>query len=200
MQIADYQVPDHPPTAAALTQVSRQLAGQDEDLERLQQLAAEDPQSADAEIALVRRLRELGSVQQALSRLERHEPRFGDSAAWQAEYAVTLVYLNALDPAIQRYRKCLTLVPDDPQRAVELAMLLLERRSGEDLSEAWRWATHASKLAPSSPSVLACRAELLAQRGDLAAAIELYEKAIRSLPANSDQRRVFQQRARTLGR
>ncbi|UCC31450.1 MAG: hypothetical protein JSU86_04070 [Phycisphaerales bacterium] len=200
LQIADMQVPDYPPTAAALAQVSRQLADADEELKRLRQQVDDNLEDVDAEIALVRRLRELGLVTEALVRLGEREGRFATDAAWQAEYAVTLVYLNKRDEAIGRYRKCLELAPDNPQLAVELCMLLLERRRGDDLDEAWRWATHASRLAPGAPSVLACRAELLALRGDLATAATLYEQAIRALPPNSEQRRIFEQRAKALGR
>jgi Flp pilus assembly protein TadD len=132
--------------------------------------------------------------------MRRREGDFADNGDWQAEYAVTLVYADDTDEAIQRYRRSLRLGPDDPRRAVELAMLLLERREGEDLDEARRWAEHASTLAPDAPSVLACRAELLALRGDLAAAVALYDQAIRGLVPNGVQRRVFEQRARALGR
>ncbi len=199
LQIADMQVPDHPPTAAALLQVSRQLVDADEELKRLMQQVGDSPEDVDAEIAMVRRLRELGLVTEALARLERRERRFADRVSWQTEYAVTLVYLNELDQAIERYRKCLELAPDDSQLMVELCMLLLERRHGDDLDEAQRWAMRASTLAPGAPSVLACRAELLALRGDLATAAALYEQAIRALPPDSERRRVFEQRAKTLG-
>jgi len=124
---------------------------------------------------------------------------FADNVTWQTEYAVTLVYLNERDQAIERYRKCLELKPDDPQRGVELAMLLLERREGNDLEEAWRLAERASALAPGAPFVLACQAELLALRGELEAAVELYRKAVEALPPQSAARRVYEQRARTLG-
>jgi len=200
LQIADYQVPGHPLTVALLSQVSRQLADGDDELKRLRRRIDDDPSDVDAEVALVRRLRDLGLVREALARLEKREGQFADHFAWQAEYAVTLVYRNNRDRAIERYRKCLDLAPDDAQLGVELAMLLLERRSGDDLDEAWRWAAHAFALAPGAPSVLACRAELLALRGDLSAAVELYEKAIQVLPPGSERRRIFEQRAKALGR
>ena len=78
-------------------------------------------------------------------------------------------------------------------------MLLLERREGNDLDEAWRLADRAAELAPQAPSVLVCRAELLALRGDLAGAVALYRQAIRALPPDSRQRRNLEARARTLG-
>jgi Flp pilus assembly protein TadD len=151
-------------------------------------------------LALVRRLRDLGLVPEAVARLREGESYFADSAEWQLEYAVTLVYLDDRDGAISRYRRALDLAPGNPQAAVELAMLLLERRGPGDLDEAGRWAQHASALAPESPSVLACLAELAALRGDLREAQALYDRAIQALPPDAVQRRVFEQRARALGR
>lgn len=200
LQMADMQAPGHPPTEQALARVSRELSERDEELKHLAQRVDENPGDVDAEVALVRRLRELGRAGEALARLRQREHLFGEHVTWQAEYAVTLVYLNDRDRAIERYRKCLELDPDDPQRAAELAMLLLERREDDDLDEAWQWATHAAKIAPHAPAVLGCRAELLAVRGDLAAAVALYDQAIRILPPDGAQRRVFEQRAKALGR
>ena len=200
LQIADMQVPGHPRTAAALARVSRELSEHDEELARLTKRLEDHPDDVASEVALVRRNRELGLTIEALARLQRGEPRFGDNADWQAEYAVTLVFLDRRDEAMERYHKCLQLDPDDPQRAVELVMLLLERRAGNDLDRAWALVDHASSLAPGAPSVLACRAELLALRGDLTGAVGLYDQAIHALPPESDRRRIFEQRAKALGR
>jgi tetratricopeptide (TPR) repeat protein len=147
----------------------------------------------------VRKLRELGRAREALERFRAHEHEFGDNVAWQTEYAVTLVYLNERDEAIERYRRCLELDPAEPQLLVESAMLLLERREEDDLDEAWRLAGRAAELAPGAPSVLICRAELLALRGDLTEAGALYQKAIGSLPPGSELRRKLEARAKTLG-
>ena len=203
LQIAQSQAPGHRPTEAALERASaRLLAEHDEELQAMRQTAFDNPGDVRAEIALVRRLRELGRVGEALARFREHEHEsaFAGHAAWQAEYAVTLVYGSKRDQAIERYRECLRLDPNDPQVAVELAMLLLERREGDDLDRAWEWAMRASKLAPDASPVLACRAELLALRDNLGEALELYERAIRALPPNSAQRRAFEQRATALGR
>ncbi len=199
LQIADMQVPGHPPTATALERVSRELASHDQNLNHLQRQAERNPGDVVVEVALVRKLRELGQTRDALARLRRSETRFAYHAAWQAEYAVTLVYLNELDLAIERYRQSLTLEPDNPQRAVELVGLLCERREGDDLERAWKWTTHAETLAPGAPSVLACRAQLLALRGDIAGAAAYYRKAIVALPPHSRERRVFEERAKALG-
>jgi tetratricopeptide (TPR) repeat protein len=200
LRTAYMQVPDNPRTKDALTRTSRELSERDEQLKILRRRAAENPDDLDAEIALLHRLHEIGLINEAELRLREHEHRFGNQPAWQAEYAVTLVYLNQPDFAIERYRKSLTLDPARPQWAVELAMLLLERRKEGDLDEAWRWADHAAALSPDAPVVLSCRAELLAIRGDLTAAIDHYERAIHNLPPGSEQRRLFEERARTLGR
>ncbi len=200
LQIADMQVPNHPPTVADLARVSHDLSQRDEELVNLRRYLVDRADDVAAEIALLQRLRELGLTGEALARLEQSESDFANIAAWQAEYAVTLVYLNRRDQAVERYRQSLRLDPDNPQRAVELAMLLRERRAAGDLDEAWRWAEHASTLAPDAPSVLICRAELRALRGDLKSAIALYERAIRALPVGSDRRRLFEQRAKALGR
>lgn len=183
-----------------LAQVSHRVAEQDDELNRLRRHTSENPADVDVRIALVRRLRELGLVEEALTRMRERDAEFAGSSEWQAEYAVTLVYHNDLDEAVERYRQSLQLDPDAPQRAVELAMLLLERRERGDVDEAWGWAEHASALTPEAPSVLACRAELSALRGDLRAALTLYDRAIRALPSDSDRRRVFEERARALGR
>ena len=112
---------------------------------------------------------------------------------------MTLVYLNDRDSAIVRYLRAIELAPVDPQRMVEVAMLLLERRQGDDLDQAWELATRASRLAPGAPFVLICRAELLALRGDLQGAVAAYQEAIRTLSPDSDQRRTLEQRAKALG-
>ena len=201
LQIADMQAPGHPPTAAALERASRELfLHEGEQLSRLAQTAAIRPDDVEAEVAVIRMMRELGRVRDALERLRSEESRFSASALWQSEYAVTLVYLNDRDGAIVRYLRAIELAPDDPQRMVELAMLLLERRQHDDLEQAWDLATSASRLAPGAPFVLICRAELLALRGDLKGAVSAYQDAIRALPGDSDQRRALEERAKVLGR
>ena len=200
LQIADMQVPGHPPTVKALEFVVVELAEQyGSELQRLQQATEEDPHNVDREVALLRRLQEVGRLPQARTRLEAGEERFAESVDWQYQYAVTLVYLNQRDEAIARYNKCVELDPSNTIYTVELAMLLLERRQDDDLNEAWRLADRAAAVEPDAPSVLVCRAELLALRGDLKGAGELYRRAIESLPEDSDRWRIFRERAAALG-
>ncbi len=200
LQIADMQVPAHLSTVEALTKARAGLFVRGKaELRRLEQTAGENPQDVEAELAVLRKLLELGQLADSLDRLRAREPAFRDHAAWQAQYAETLVFRNDLDGAIERYRKCLALAPNDPQRSIELAMLLRERNQGDDLERAWQLAMRASKLAPNAPSVLACQAELLVMRGDIAGAVGLYRRAIRASPPASQQRRVFEQRAKALG-
>jgi Flp pilus assembly protein TadD len=180
--------------------VSRELATQSEsELDRLRQSADDAPADLEAELALIRKLRELGRIEEALDRLRAGEDRFQPIAALQAEYAVTLVYLNDRDGAIDRYRRSADLDPQNPQVAVELAMLLLERRQHDDLDRAWDLVTRASELAPQSPFAKVCRAELLALRGDIAGAVASYHDAIRLLPPGHELRRACEERAKTLG-
>jgi cytochrome c-type biogenesis protein CcmH/NrfG len=152
-----------------------------------------------AQVALIRRLRDLGLLSEALTLHRQGNESFASNALWHAEHAVTLVYMNRIDDAIDHYRRSLDLDPRSPQRTVELAMLLIERRGPEDIDDAQRWADHAFELAPEDPAVLACLAELAALRGDLPKAFTFYQQAIRKLPTDSPQRRAFEQRLAVLG-
>lgn len=200
LQIANMQIPGHPPTVKAFEFVVGRLAEHYEAaLEQLRLATEEDPHDVDREVAYLKKLQELGRLPQARARLQAGEERFAQSVQWQYQYAVTLVYLNQRDEAIARYAKCVELDPTNTIYTVELAMLLLERRQNDDITEAWKLADQAAAVEPDAPSVLVCRAELLALRGDLKAAGRLYRRAIESLPANSDQWRIFRERAAALG-
>ena len=199
LQIADMQVPGHAPTVKALAQLSGAMASGDAELARLERLVRENPRSINNVLGLVRKLRDLGRTEQAAARLNQHDGFFHGSATWHADFAVTLVFLNDRDGAIQRYGRSLEIDPDHPQRAVELASLLRERGAGDDLDQAWQWSLRAFTLAPQLPSVLVCRAEMLTLRGDRAAAGEAFRAAIRALPEGSTVRRVFRERAKALG-
>jgi Flp pilus assembly protein TadD len=201
LRVANMQLPNDAPTVRAIEEISRRLSTRDETaLTQLRRAAEGRPDDMQGEIALVRKLRELGRDAEALRRFADLDKDFASDAEWQAEYAVTLVEQNDRDGAIARYRRCLELAPDDADRMIELAMLLLERREGVDLDDAWRLAERARHLAPGAWRPLVCQAELLALRGDLAAAVRLYEAAIAGLSPGSPQRRVLEARAKTLGK
>ncbi len=200
LQIAEMQAPGHKSTANLLKSVSSMLSRRDDALERLRQDVVEHPDDVAIELDLVKRLRDLGLLAEALDRFAQREPAFEKVANWQGEFAVTLVMLNRLDDAIARYRTCVALAPNDPQRLVELAMLLLERRKYDDLVDARTLANRAIALAPNAPTVLLCSAEISAAAGDMNAALRLMDQAINLLPSGSNQRRLFEERAKTLGR
>jgi tetratricopeptide (TPR) repeat protein len=193
------QAPGPPRIRAVLDEAVHELVSRDTELAERRAAAQNAPNDVNAELALLRTLRALGLLAEALNRLESREAAFASFPEWQAEYAVTLVLLGRRDEAIARYRRVLQLAPENPQIAVELAMLLLERRESDDLTQAWELSNRAMQAAPDAPNVLACRAELLALRGDLAQAVELYRRAIDRLPPDSPARHSFEERARTLG-
>ncbi len=199
LRVADMQVPGHPPTVAALARVTERLSEADTALRQLRRTARERPDDVTAEIALVRRLGEFALTREALQRFRDREAHFARSAAWHGEYAVTLVLLNRRDEAIDRYRKSIELNPSGVQQMIELAMLMLERRAAGDLDEAARLSKRAETLAPKAPPVLVCRAEVLALRGELDAALALFRRAIEALPPGANIRRAYEERARALG-
>lgn len=200
LQIADMQIPDHPPTQAALRHARAiLLETRQSSLNTLHQEADSAPGDAEKEIALLRALREVGLLDDVLDRLRLQEPRFQGRADWQYEYAVTLVTANRLDEAVERYEQSLALDRAHPARLVELAMLRIERRQGDDLEHAAQMADEALRQAPGLPEALVCRAELLALSGDFSTAADHYRKAIASLEAADPRRRFWMQRAKTLG-
>lgn len=200
LQIANMQIPEHNDTVELLREARDRLAAQSSALlTEARQRVAENPSDVQAELALLDTLLSLGHLEELLVRFQQNEVRFGDSADWQARYAVALVYKNARDDAIDRYRIALRLAPQRVSLLVELASLLVERREGKDLDEAWALSTTALAIAPQEPVVLVCRAELLYVRGDLPGAVEMYTRAINSLPPGDMQRRFYEERAKVLG-
>jgi len=200
LQIADLQVPGHPPTKAALVQARQKLMESDTQLSDLRRRAEGAPGDMESQLALIRRLRELGAVEEALARLRNREPDFGRRVEWLLERAVTLQFADRRAEAIEEYRRCVALRGENPQLALELASLLLERREGDDLKEAQMLVDRAVRLAPDMPMVNFLRAELLALEGRLPEALTFFERAIAALPPDSPQRRIFEQRAAALGR
>lgn len=199
-QIAEMQVPGHRPTLQALAFLrQRAEVRSGDELAALRGIAEADPHDVAAELRVVVGLREIAMLEEAMVRLASGEERFANEAAWHYEYAVTLVYANEQSAAIDRYDRAIRLEPDHPPWLVERAMLLLERRKGNDLERAWALAARAAALEPDAAYVLVCQAELSANRGDLEAAREYYRRAIESTPPGDERRRAFEQRVRILG-
>ncbi len=200
LKIANMQVPEHPPTVEAFEFVSNELSRLSEpEPRRLREEADANPDEVEPELALLRKLGEVGRIDEALTRLQGAEQRFSTNVHWQTEYAVTLVYHDRRDDAISRYERCLELDPANPHLTVELAALLLERREGDDIGKAWRLATHAAKLAPGAYYVLVCQANILAARGEVLRAGQVYRDAILALPPGSQYQHILEARAKALG-
>ena len=200
LQIADMQIPGHPPTQAAL-RAAREALGRSnvEALAALRAQADAEPGDVTPEIMLLSALRAAGLLDQALNRLENGAARFAGNADWQYQRGVTLVTANRLDEAIAAYERSAELNPAVPSRLIEQAMLRLERRMDNDLDRAGLLTAEALLQSPGLPEALVCRAELFALRGDFAAAAQDYQQAIKSLDPSDPRRRFWQQRAQTLG-
>jgi tetratricopeptide (TPR) repeat protein len=200
LQIAQMQFPGHQRTTEALARASAALSERaGEELDRLRQAAADRSEDVGAELAYVRKLLDLGRNDEVLSRFEDTGTRFDQQLTWQKEYAVALVISGRRDEAIDRYRKCLSMAPNDGPLLVELAALLMERRAKGDLNEVETLLERAGRLAPDHLGLHILRADLLALEGDLEGAVEAYRKVIRSLPSDSDLRRVLEDKVTTLG-
>lgn len=200
LQTADMQAPGHPPTQRALTEASERLSAERaSELDRVRAAVLAQPTDRNTALAWVRVLRDVGRLEEAVAFQRREDPVFAHDAEWQYEFAVTLVFRNDTHAAIDRYQKSLAISPDIPQRVLELAMLLLERRGPGDLDDSERLARRAATLVPNAPPVLACQAEILVARGNVEKAVALLRQAADGLPAGHPQRRVFLERARALG-
>ncbi len=200
LQIANMQVPGHPKTIRDLNEVSRLvLESHPQELAMLKLRADENPENLDAELMLIHKLRELNQLEQLIERFKLKETAFARHAQWQHEYAVTHVYLDQRDQAIDRYRQAISLDESNVQRMIELAMLLLERRAQDDLEQAWLLTVKAKAIEPHAPNMLICQAELLALKGEFVQAYRLYNEAIRAIPKGTTLRRIYEQRAKALG-
>lgn len=198
-QVAEMQAPGdeatksaHEHIAAALEEENRQA------LNEAYLAAVKNPDDVLAHLQLALLLRDIGRVDESVQLMQANERRFAKSAGWHAELAINFVLLNRVDQAIAHYRQSLAL-EENAQTAVELAMLLLERRGRQDLQEADILSSLALRLATDAPHALVCRAEVLAQKGDLEEAQELYRRAIESTPRGDPRRRQFMERARAIG-
>ncbi len=200
LQIANMQVPGDPETVRDLNKISGlMLESQSQVLESLRRNADENPDNLNAELRLVKKLRELNQFDKLIERLNLKEMAFSQHAQWQHEYAVTHVYLDQRDQAIDRYLKAISLDNTNVQRMIELAMLLLERREHDDLEQAWQLTIKAKAIDPQAAQILVCQAELLALQGEFSQAHQLYLEAIRAMPEGSAIRRIYEQRAKALG-
>jgi tetratricopeptide (TPR) repeat protein len=200
LKIAQMQFPGHKETEEALQWAGEALSKAAEDeLEQLRLAAAANPANLDLELALVAKLRDLARYDEALARLAAAESRFASYAAFQREYAVTLVMAGRRDEAIERYRQCVKLAHDDGTARVELAALLMERQANGDLAEAERMLEAAEAVAPDLDGVLILRAKLLALKGDLDGAVALYRRLIQALPQDSELRQVLREEVKKLG-
>ncbi len=198
--IANMQIPGHAITERSLAFAKQRLAMlTDKAIESLKDQAKAQPASLTAQLNLVRKLREIGQLQEALDVLRNHDKTFDRYSAWHHEYAITLVLLNDLDQAIDRYERSIAIDAHDHRTLIELAMLYMERRSDDDISQAQQLADKAYALKPRAAEVLACQAELAALDGNMTKAVELYRKAIESIPTGSHQKAIYQQRAKALG-
>ena len=201
-QLAVMHVPDDPQTQTALAEVRAELAGRD--AERLQALeATAQAQSGDlaAQLAYLDALVQAAAYPQALAFVVAADGRMQSAAPWHAAVARLHLYAGQRDEAVDRYRRAVTQAPADAALAVELAMLLLERREGEDLSEAGRLLDQAAAAAPGDPRVLVGRAGTgRVSRRPRTRPRPLRPGHRRAAARPPPTRRLGQPRARTLGR
>jgi tetratricopeptide (TPR) repeat protein len=199
-QIAEMQVSGHSATRAALGEASAVLQVRfGTYLEEARRTALEHPSDPRAQLAYISMLRDLGLTHDAVGLLEEGRERFGDNPDWAAETAVTLVYLNRRDDAIDAYRRALELSQSNAQHMVELAMLLIERRRAEDVEEARRLAEAALILKPDDPHVHVARGEVQALQGDISKAKESFRRAVQLAHPGSDYARLLAERAKAIG-
>ena len=200
LQLALMQDPENPITREALGRAVGLLDALSTDsLQVANEAADRSPNDVEARIALIEMQRETGHLEEALAQLATHDVLFSDLPQWNATYAVTLVIAGKQGEAIERYRRCVALDTGNVQVKVELAMLLLERRSPGDVMEARRHCDDASELTAALPHVLVCQAEVFVAEGEINKARELYRKAINSLPRDAVQRTMLEQRLNSLG-
>ncbi|MGB0717451.1 MAG: tetratricopeptide repeat protein, partial [Phycisphaerae bacterium] len=200
LQIADMQVPDAPKTVAILEAARSGLLQQESGRLELARTAARNaPQDLNAQLAYIDQLRNVGLLDEAFSYQQSVDHLFAQDALWHHQFAITLVLRDEPDAALERYRRAIAISATDPRLLLEAAMLLLERREGDDLKEADTLVSRAEAVAPGASAVLQARAELLALQGDLGRAITVLRQAIEALPDDSPHRRVLRNRLITLG-
>lgn len=200
LQVANMMAPGHKMTEGELARATEDLAASVGDrLKILQEKADAKPEDMAAQVELVRALRESGQINEALAMLAKQDARFASAAEWHHEYAVTLLYANRRDEGIERYARCVALDAENVMLIIEYAALLHDRREEGDLVKAQELVDRAAKLSPGAPVVLGLQAEQFALNGNIARAIELYRKAMTSLPAGNPQKAYFEERLKALG-
>ncbi len=200
LSVVEQQFPGQRRTRRMIAEAQAALADTAEsELAPLRANAQARPDDLDAELALVRALRERGRGSEAIERLRNPRPAFEAAPAWRYERAVTLAMQGARDEAIAAYGQVLDVDASSAQARVELAMLLLERRAPGDVELADASLRPVEVSAPDSPNVLAARAEWFAAQGRVHEAIAAYRRAASLMPLSSPQRSLFEQRMRSLG-
>ncbi|MFQ5491416.1 MAG: tetratricopeptide repeat protein, partial [Phycisphaerae bacterium] len=110
LQLADAQVPGHPPTQRLLERARvlvAQSAGQG--VSRAEAAVAADPDNVDALVGLADRLSEAGKLDEACSALRAGAERFAGSARFHHRLAVALVMTGRQDEAVGAYRRAIAL-------------------------------------------------------------------------------------------
>lgn len=200
LRAASLQVPGHKGIESMLKEAVDALAARSQgEIDRLRQAAEAEPHNVGPQVALLEALQRTGRIQDAFAFAGTRDANFTDEAKWHASIASLLIHAGRRDDAALRYARALELAPQDAQRTTELGMLLLERRSGDDLARATALSARAMELAPNSPTVWMFRAEALILAGDRAGARALYERALLALPQDHPRRAFVAERVRTLG-
>lgn len=199
LQIAEMQVPGHPMTRKALEQAAAKVAGDPgSPLRELEQSAQQNANDPNIQLASIRLLRELGRTEQALQLLQKNAPKFPGNADWAYETAITLVYLNRRDEAIEAYGATLALRPT-PQAHVELGMLLIERRTGDDVPRARDLVEKALAAEPENATFHAALGEIQALQGDLEGAGRSLRRALELTDPKGDYAKILSERIKSLG-
>ena len=133
-------------------------------LSELQKLAAQNPNSADAQIQIGNLQRRQGNLPAALEAFQRALHFAPQRADLVATIANVQEALGQKSEAIANYRKALSQNPGDPLILNNLAFLLTETHG--DLNEALSLATTASRKLPDSADIKDTMAWIHIQRGE----------------------------------
>jgi tetratricopeptide (TPR) repeat protein len=200
LQIANAQIPGDPGTVEGLGRARDMIYQQHRsEVEGMRRTADEHPDDVDAEVALLRVLRELDLMPEALDRLRRCEPSFGGQFDWELEYILALQYASMTDDAIRRSESLVVMYPNEVAPKALLGGMLMSRASEGDLDRAWRLIEDGTRIAPNQRDVLILRALLLGLRGELDASSVLLKRILAALPPDDPDRPMLEEKLRTLG-